>query len=711
VTPAEESGTPVARRDPVVRELHGVSRVDDYAWLRDTSSPEVLDHLAAERAWYETATGHSRSLVETLAAEMSSRIPPVDRSVAWRRLRCSYYTETRAGSEYDQLLRVCHRSNGDPTTDSVVARRSGDEDSGAPEVLLDPDSLAEAPADQGGYVDLGVQVVSPDERWLAYSYDTTGDEVYRLCFRDLLIGEDLHEVVARSYYTGAWSADSTVFFYTVHDDAYRPHQVWRHTLGTSVDDDVCVLAEDDERFNLEVKLSRRGDLVLISSYSRDTSEVWLVDANDPTSPAQCLAPRRTGIEYDVEPARIDGADRLLVLTNDGATEFRLMIATKPDEGHSGWATLIAENSAERLHQVDAFADALVLTLRRDGSPRLRVMPLDGRAAFDLTPSMPAGRIALGRNELWETSTVTVVEESYTHPPAWYDIDLRTGKRTLRHRKEVPRHDPLAYITERRTVVGADRTRVPVTITRRRDTPLDGTAPALLWGYGAYESCDDPEFDPALPSLLDRGVVYVHTHIRGGGEAGRHWWLDGRMQNKQHTFDDHISIADDLADAGLVDPDRIATRGLSAGGLLQAVVFTQRPDRWRAVVAEVPFVDVVTTMLDPTVPLTINEWDEWGDPRRTEDFAWMLAYSPYDNLPPAGVRPDLLVTGALHDPRVMVSEPAKWVAALRASDPEWSPRCLFRCETGAGAHTGPSGRYAHLRYEAEVYAWVLERLGV
>ncbi len=707
MTPAEQSGPPVARLDPVVRELHGVRRVDAYAWLRDTSSQEVLDHLTAERAWYETATGHSRSLVHTLAAEMVARVPPVDRSVTWRRLRCSYYTETRAGSEYDQLLRVCHGSNLVTTTDSVADLSVGDGNDGSPEILLDPDEFATAPRDQGGYIDIGVREVSPDERWLAYSVDTTGDEVFRLCFRDLLLGEDLHEVVSRSYYTGAWSADSTVFFYTVHDDTYRPHQVWRHTLGTPVDDDVCVLEEDDERFNLEVELCRRGDLVLIINYSRDTSEVWLVDANDPVSPAQCVAPRRAGIEYDVEPARIDGADRLLVLTNDGATEFRLMIATKPDEGHSGWATLIAENSAERLHQVDAFADALVLTLRREGSPRLRVMPLDGRAAFDLTPSMPAGRIALGRNELWETATVTVVEESYIHPPAWYDVDLRTGKRTLRHRKEAPRHDPHSYVTERRTVVGADRTRVPVTVTRRRDTPLDGTAPALLWGYGAYESCDDPEFDPALPSLLDRGVVYVHTHIRGGGEAGRHWWLDARMQNKQHTFDDHISVAD----AGLVDPGRIATRGLSAGGLLQAVVFTQRPDRWRAVVAEVPFVDVVTTMLDPTVPLTINEWDEWGDPRRPEDFAWMLAYSPYDNPPPAGGRPDLLVTGAVHDPRVMVSEPAKWVAALRASDPEWSPRCLFRCETGAGAHTGPSGRYAHLRYEAEVYAWVLERLGV
>jgi oligopeptidase B len=232
---------------------------------------------------------------------------------------------------------------------------------------------------------------------------------------------------------------------------------------------------------------------------------------------------------------------------------------------------------------------------------------------------------------------------------------------------------------------------------------------LIYAYGAYEAVDEPEWDAALPSVLDRGVVWVHALVRGGGDGGRRWWLDGSMEHKQHTFDDLIAVADGVDKDGLVDGTRIATRGLSAGGLLQGVVFSQRPDRWRAVVAEVPFVDVVTTMFDEATPLTITEWEEWGDPRIREQFDWMLAYSPYDNIPPAGGRPDLLVTGAVHDPRVMVREPAKWVAALRHSDPEWSPRCVFRCETGAGAHVGPSGRVAHLGYEAEVYAWILDRL--
>lgn len=623
-------------------------------------------------------------------------------------MQFSYYTFTPTGREYPQLMRVRHHSDGLAATESV-AESAHPDGLPTPEVLLDAADYA----DGSGYVDVGVQQVSPDERWLAYSLDTTGEEVFRLAFRDLARGLDLDEVIPRTYYSGAWSADSSTFFYTVHDDAYRPYQVWRHRLGSAVQDDVCVLDEPDARFELTVRHTRSGDLVVATARSRETTEVWLVDAHSPTQEATCVEPRRRGVEYDVEHARLaSGRDVLLLLTNDGATEFRLMEAPLATPGREHWHERIAENPAERVHAVEAFADALVLSLRRDGSPCLRVLPLegDGDGGFDLAPTLPAGRISLGRNEMWHTESVTVVEESSISPATWWDVDLRTGARTLRHRQEAPGHEPELYVTQREEVVGPDGTSVPFTLTRHRQTPLDGSAPCLLWGYGAYESCDDPEFDPALTSLLDRGVVHVHTHVRGGGERGRWWWLDGRLEHKQHTFDDHVTVAEHLAATGMVDPVRIATRGLSAGGLLQGAVFSQHPSRWRAVVAEVPFVDVVTTMLDPSVPLTVNEWDEWGDPHRPDDFDWMLRYSPYDNLPAAGDRPDLLVTGALHDPRVLVSEPAKWVAALRASDPEWGPRCLFRVETGAGAHTGPAGRYAHLGYEAEVAAWLLQRLG-
>ncbi len=478
-----------------------------------------------------------------------------------------------------------------------------------------------------------------------------------------------------------------------------------------------MLEEPDERFELDVRATRSGGLVVLTSGSRDTSEVWVVDSREPLSPAYSVGGRRKGIEYDAEHAVLsDGSDVLLIVTNDDAVEFRLARSLVPRDAHqdhSSWEPVRPEDPTERLEQVDAFATHAVLGFRSGGHHRLRILPLDALESegFVVGPALDGGAVALSRNEDFHATSITVRDESFTHPPVWSDVDLDGGGRRERHRQQAPGHDPERYVSETRSFPSPDGTLVPVTLVRHRDTPLDGTAPALLYGYGAYESTDDPAWDPALPSLLDAGVVYAHTQIRGGGEGGRRWWLEGHLEHKQNTFTDHIAVADGLTEksAGLVDGSRLGTRGLSAGGLLQAAVLSQRPERWRAVVAEVPFVDVVTTMFDASVPLTINEWDEWGDPRRRAEFDWMLAYSPYDNLPPAGARPDLLVTAALHDPRVMVHEPAKWVAALRASDPAWSPRCLFRVETGAGAHTGPSGRFAHLDYEAEIYAWLIHVL--
>jgi oligopeptidase B len=582
---------------------------------------------------------------------------------------------------------------------------------GTSQVLLDANLLA----DDSGYLELGLTLVSPDERVLAYSVDRTGDEVYHLRFRDLESGDDLTDQVPRTYYGGAWSAESDYFFYTVHDDAYRPFQVWRHVLGTSYAEDVLVLDEPDERFELNVRGTRSGGLVVIWSESIDTREVWVVDTHHPQTPAYSVGGRRQGVEYHAEHAvSPDGTEALLVVTNDGAEEFRLVRSPVPREGdqdHHAWVPVRPEDPAERLERVDAFATHAVLGFRSQGRHRLRVLPLDAldSAGFVIDPLFEGGTVGESHNEDFGAGAVTVADQSYIHPPVWTDVDLRTGERRERHRQLAPGHHPDQYVSEVRSFPSPDGTLVPATLVRHRDTPLDGTAPALLYGYGAYEYSFEPEWDPALPSLLDRGVVFVHAHVRGGGEGGRRWWVEGHLQHKQNTFADHIAVADGLA--GLVDGSRLGSRGLSAGGLLQGAVLSQRPDRWRAVVAEVPFVDVVTTMFDPSIPLTVTEWDEWGDPRTKAEFDWMLAWSPYDNLPPAGSRPDLLVTGALHDPRVMVHEPAKWVAALRDSDPEWSPRCLFRSETGAGAHAGPSGRFARLDYEAEIFAWLLGSFGL
>jgi oligopeptidase B len=379
-------------------------------------------------------------------------------------------------------------------------------------------------------------------------------------------------------------------------------------------------------------------------------------------------------------------------------------------------------------------DRLLLTVRRDGDPLLVIAAHDGAVVAEVPASIPAASLVVEHAEDYTAGSVIIKHESLTEPAAWYRLDLTDGSRTLLKRQEVPGYDPGRYRTRRIAVPARDGTTIPVTLAYHERTKLDGTAPCLLYGYGAYEACSDPGFSVGLPSLLDRGVVYAIAHIRGGGENGRAWWQQGRLRSKATTFTDFIDVADALAGrngamsadgavsaggtrsvdgTGLVDGSRIVSRGLSAGGLLQGAVYSMRPDRWLAVVAEVPFVDCVTTMLDPSIPLTINEWDEWGDPRDAGDYACIRAYSPYDN-PPPGPRPRLLVTGAVNDPRVAVHEPAKWVARLRATAASSSGSdadVLFRVELGAGAHTGPSGRFAQAGYEAEVHAFVLDAMGL
>lgn len=705
--PTTPPAPPVAPREPFEHTQHGVRRPDPYHWM-STPSPVLTDHLVSERAFYDSCTGHLHGLASHLASDMGARLPGTERSASWNRARSSYYSERANGSDYGRIFREIRgaepfrQQNPSPSPD--MNRGIG----GSRQLVLDVPGLA----DESGYLKLGVTLVSPDEDRLAYSVDRTGDEVYELRFRDLTTGAELDDVVPRTYYGGAWSADSSTFFYTVHDQMYRPHEVWRHRIGTPAEEDVLVLSEPDQRFELHLRASRSVEAILILSESRDTSESWVVDARRPESPARSIGGRRPGVVYRAEHVR--ESDDLLVVTDDDAVEFRIMRAPLPrhaDQDHTTWTEVRPEDPAERLERVDAFAGHVVLSLRSEGEHRLRVLRHDDLAGpgHVLRSRHPGGGVRIARTPVYDAPAVTIVDQAHVQPATWWAVDLATGTTAEVHRQEAPGHDPAQYVTTRMTLPAPDGTPVPATVVRHRDTPLDGTAPALLYAYGAYEYTFEPDWDPALPTLLDRGVVFVHAHVRGGGEGGRRWWLQGRLEHKQNTFTDLIAVADGLA-GRYVDGDNICTRGLSAGGLVQGAVVSQRPERWRAVVAEVPFVDVVTTMLDASIPLTANEWDEWGDPRRRADFDWMLDYSPYDNVPPPGNRPDLLVTGAVHDPRVMVREPAKWVARLRETDPDWSPRCLFRVETGAGAHSGPSGRYGHLAYEAEVYAWLLDRMG-
>ena len=676
---------------PYVHRHHGHERSDPYFWMKDKDQ-RLLDYLEQERGCYDASVAPLAELTHDLAGEMAARVAKSDESARWREGKFEYFTRAVEGAEYEQLCRI---------------RRGGDI-----EVLLDENELL------GGssYVGLGVRLVSPSANLLAYSFDTDGDEVYQLRFRNLETGEELEESVQHTYYGGAWSADSGTFFYVVHDQAYRPFQVWRHTIGANASDDVLVFQEDDEKYDVIVWADRAGELIVIQTANRDTSEEWLLSAADPNAPAVLIAPRRTGIEYSAAHLPMEGGGRLLIVTNDGAPEFQLVTCTVTETHPEHWQPLPVSNGTERLHAVDVFADHAVLSLVSEGHQLLRVVSHTSLFAdpmekhHDIRAEAPGALLTLWRNEEYNASSVLIEEESYISPLAWHEVDLATGGRKTLRRQSVPTYDPSNYVLEERWVPARDGAQIPIKLVRSSQTRLDGTAPMVLYGYGAYESAFWPGFERALPSLLDRGVVFVHAGIRGGGYCGRSWWQGGRLRTKMNTFTDFIDVADFLASENVVDGKRIVSRGLSAGGLLQGAVFSLRPDRWRAVVAEVPFVDVVTTMFDLSIPLTATELDEWGDPREREDFEYMLSYSPYDNVP-AKNRPLLLVTGALHDPRVMVHEPAKWVAKLRASATDNDAEVLLRVETGKGGHVGPTGRYSQLGYEAEVAAFILNAVGL
>ena len=683
---------PIAPRRPSTRELHGESVSDDYAWMRDGEDPAFREYLVAERAYYDAEAERLSELAETLAAEAAGRTPTADEySVAWPLHGFTYRTMVPDGLDHIQLL----RSSGADSSEHV---------------LLD-ENVVEA---ETGFADIGVREPSPDGSLLAWSSDTSGAEFYELHIRDLHTGDDLPEVLGRTYPGVAWSVDSQYVFYLVADEIHRPFQVWRHRVGTASGDDVLVFQDRDQRFELTLRGSRSGELAVITSESRDTTEVWVIPLDEPLSQPLLIRPRRKGIEYRLDHARRPGRGDVYVVTNADAPEFTL---ARMELGGAGFEPVDCDAIAParddtRLLRCDVLADHLVLTARRHGQTLLVITDHDGGNVREVAPGAIAGLITVDHAEDYDRGSIIVAEQSLIEPVSWYRLDLATGSRELLKRMEVPGYDPSRYRTERLTAAAPDGTAIPVTIAHHQTTRLDGSAPCLLYGYGAYESTVDPEFDRSLPSLLDRGIVYAIAHIRGGGEGGRQWWEQGRLENKPTTFTDFVAVADWLAGSdgrALVDGDRIVSRGISAGGLLQGAVYSMAPQRWRAVVAEVPFVDVVNTMLDPTIPLTAGEWDEWGDPREPDGHELLRSYSPYDN-PPSGSRPPLLVTGAVNDARVGIHEPAKWVARLRATDTEGS-RLLFRAQVGVGAHGGPSGRKARFGYEAEVQAFILDAMGI
>ncbi len=694
---------PVAPKRPSERTHHGITVTDPYAWMKDREDPELIAYLEAENAYAQARTGHLQPLREAIFGEIRSRVQESDLSVPVGDGPWWYYTRTIEGEQYAVHARSPRRP-GDrrPDLDSSVAIPGE-------QIVLDGNAEARG----HDFFAIGALAVSDDHRLVAAGIDTAGDERFDLHVRVVETGEQIDAALTGVGYGAEFDASGRYLFYCRVDRSWRPYQVWRHEIGTAQDQDVLVFQEDDERFWMGLGGSRDLRFLTIAVGSRSTSEVWLLPADDPTAPWRCVSPRVEGVEYDVEP---DG-DRLLIVHTRDNPEGDLAWAPLEHPGSAHWQPVQSSGPGERFLGVDAFASFAVLTLRAGGLPTLRVLPKDPGAVTGFgapVPWHPVGdvtSVALGENPEVETSTLLVTEESFIQPRAAFDVEPLTGAHTLIKRQPV-RGDfaPGDYAESREWVRAADGTEIPVSIVRRADVRPDGRACGLLTAYGSYEMANDPYFSVARLSLLDRGVVYVVAHVRGGGELGRGWYDAGKLDRKMTTFTDVVAVADALR-GRWVDPDRLALEGGSAGGLLVGVVANIAPDRFRVVHAQVPFVDALTTMLDPDLPLTAGEWEEWGNPLADpQAYATMAAYAPYDNVRAVGY-PAILATTSFNDTRVLVTEPAKWIARLRATaanDPLTRP-ILLRTEMAAG-HGGRSGRYDAWREIAWDWSFVLDQLG-
>jgi oligopeptidase B len=580
------------------------------------------------------------------------------------------------------------------------------------QVLLDADELAAGHE----FFSLGATSVSPDGRLLAFSTDVVGDERYLLQVKDLTTGEMLPDQVPGVMAGATWDRRGTTLFYTTPDAAWRPDKVWRHVLGSPVEQDVVVHHETDERFWTGVGRTRSDRFLFRASGSRTTSEYAVLDADDPTGEFRVVAPRRDGVEYSLEHAVIAGEDRLLVLHNEGAQNYALASAPVDATDPSQWEPLLPYDPAVRLEDVDAFADHLVIGQRSDGLTQLRVVTLDDDGLgedFLIDFDEPVRTVWAGGNPEFRQPRVRLGYVTMADPPAVYDFDVASRGLTLLKQTPVlagpdgDEFDRSRYVQSREWAVAEDGTRVPISIVAPAGVARDGSMPMVLYGYGSYEESVDPSFSISRLSLLDRGVGFAIAHVRGGGEMGRQWYDDGKLLRKQNTFTDFVACARHLAAAGWTSSDRLAAEGGSAGGLLMGAVANMAPDAFAAVLAAVPFVDALNTILDPSLPLTVIEWDEWGNPLEDPDvYAYMKAYSPYENVT-AQRYPAILAETSLHDTRVLYVEPAKWVARLRATVPD-SRDILLRTRMSAG-HGGVSGRHNAWRERAFGLAWLLDRL--
>ncbi len=697
--PPMSTEPPSAKQIPHQRTFHGDTVIDEYAWLADKDDPDTIAYLKAENAYTEEATAGLAPLAEQIFAEIKARTQESDLSVPVRKGDWWQYARTVEGQQYAVHCRRAVRPG------EVIPPLATD---GQPldgeEVLLDGNKLAAG----AGFFALGAYLPSPDWRWLAYSTDFSGDERYTMRVKDLSTGDLLPDEIPNTYYGCAWSLDGSALFYLTVDEAWRPNRVWRHQIGTPADHDVMMFEETDQRFHVNLGSTRSERYIVIRSGSVLTSEVWLLDAARPDGEFAVVTPRRQGLDYSVDHA----GDRLLILHNDHAENFE--IATAPLSDLADWTPLVPHRADTRLLGMAAFADFVVVYFRRDGLTGLRILDSGDRgpgsgAEREIAFDEPIYRVGPGPNPEYDASRFRLAYTSLVTPGSVYDCDMAAGELTLLKRQPVlpsPAGEPYRpedYEQFREWATASDGTAIPISLVCRNGTPRDGSAPCLLYGYGSYEISRDPAFSIPVLSLLDRGFVYAIAHVRGGGELGRAWYTNGKLLHKKNTFTDFVACAEHLERAHWTSADRLVARGGSAGGLLMGAVANLAPQDFAGIVAQVPFVDALNTILDPSLPLTVTEWEEWGDPLHDPAvYAYMKSYTPYENVT-GQAYPAIFALGGLNDTRVTYHEPAKWIARLRAAA-SGGP-FLLKIEMEAG-HGGRSGRYDAWREEALVLAWVI-----
>ncbi|MBK1726262.1 S9 family peptidase [Halorhodospira neutriphila] len=687
---------PIAAQEPVAEERFGVRREDPYAWLRDPRwreamldpsrlSPAIRAHLEAENAYTEAVLEPVRDLRRRLFAELRGRLKEDDASVPVPDGAYEYYARYRSGGQHP-----------------VACRRRRGAGEAAEEVILDGDAEAAG----HGYFHLGDWAHGDDHRYLAFAVDTTGAEAYTLRFRDLDSGEELAERIEQARGDFVWAADGRTLLYTVLDEAHRPRWVYRHRLGTDPAADALVYEETDPGFFVGLDRTESRRFLLIETHDHTTSEVHAAPADAPESGFRCLVPRERDVEYTVS----DSGEQWLILTNREAEDFRIVAAPLADPAPERWTEQVAHRPGVLIEDMALFRDYLVRLETAEALPRIVVRRLADGAEHTVAVDEEAYALGISPGLEYATATLRYRYSSLTTPARVYDYDMATGARHLRKEQEIPSgHDPAAYTARRLEATAPDGERVPISLLHRADQPPGPETPVLLDGYGAYGISEPAAFSPHRLSLVDRGFAFAIAHVRGGKERGYRWYREGKLERKPNTFSDYIACAEHLIAAGYTGAGRIAVHGGSAGGMLVGAVLNQRPELFGAAVADVPFVDVLNTMSDPSLPLTPPEWPEWGNPLEDEAaFRTILGYSPYDNVC-AQAYPPILATAGVSDPRVTYWEPAKWVARLRALKTDGNPLLLWT-NMSAG-HAGPGGRFDFLEEVALRFAFLLWVFGL